>query len=517
MPSNNEQLQPTPFDVAQPIEPQPLDAKATARKGTPPWILPALGGLLLLAVLVIFWLPERVAAPGQEETSTAPQPTTSTTDGTPGAANSTATSRPPATTADASPWSEAQLAKLRNASQDVLAELLDIQSALQERGVEQWAPERYAAAAAIAAAGDEFYKTREYEQATERYQEALDALQALQQGIPGELAAQLKQARQAIEDGEPETASTALDRASLLEPDSPELATLHQRAAALPQLLPLLAQAEEAEQNRDLALAEQLLQQATALDPLHLRARRELQRIAAAYQEQRFNDAMSEGYAALDEGRFDSARKAFRSARQLQEGSSEANSALQEVATAETAYRLASLKQRGDKDEQSENWQEAVSAYEQAQKIDSNVLFAAEGLKRSRARAQLDKQFRATLLQPERLADVAVAESTEQLLRHAQKIQPRGPVLQQQISRIEQLLQQANTTVAVTLRSDEETEVIVYKVKRLGRFAQQELVLRPGTYTAVGTRNGYRDVRQDFTITPGNASVPITIACTEPI
>ena len=69
----------------------------------------------------------------------------------------------------------------------------------------------------------------------------------------------------------------------------------------------------------------------------------------------------------------------------------------------------------------------------------------------------------------------------------------------------------------MTLRSDEETEVIVYKVKRLGRFAQQELVLRPGTYTAVGTRNGYRDVRQDFTITPGNASVPITIACTEPI
>jgi hypothetical protein len=62
-----------------------------------------------------------------------------------------------------------------------------------------------------------------------------------------------------------------------------------------------------------------------------------------------------------------------------------------------------------------------------------------------------------------------------------------------------------------------ETEVIVYKVKRLGRFQQQELVLRPGTYTAVGTRNGYRDVRQTFTIKHDGAPPAVTIACTEPI
>ena len=513
MSSHNEQVQPTPFDVAQPVQPETPAAQASGPKGTAPWVLPALGGLLLLAVLVIFWLPERVDAPAVADTES--PAATAANDSAPAAplAKPAGTKKP-----DASPWSDAQMAKLRKEAQDVLAELLDLQFALEERGVQQWAPERFAAIAATAAAGDELYKTREYEQATVRYQEGLAELQALQADIPVELARQLDLARQAIEDGDQATADEALAMAALIEPGSPELTALQQRAATLPQLLPLLAGAETAEQNADLAEAEKLLQRAAALDPQHLRTRSELQRVATAHQEQRFNDAMSEGYTALDAGRFDSARQAFRAARKLQgEGSSEASSALQEVEAAETAHKLATLKQRGSSNEQQENWQDAVKAYEQAQGIDSNIMFASEGLKRSRSRARLDKQFRTALDEPGRLSDVAVAEATEQLLQHAQQIKPRGPVLEKQISRLQVLLKQANTAVAVTLRSDMETEVIVYKVKRLGSFQQQELVLRPGTYTAVGTRNGYRDVRQTFTVKHDGAPPTVTIACTEPI
>ena len=516
MPSDNDLVQRTPFDAAQPSPPPQAEEKASVRQGTAPWVLPALGGLLLLAVLVIFWLPERVAppAPGQAtpEQAAADQTTTAGTT-TPAAP----LSKPAPGTTDASPWSEAQLAKLRKEAQEVLAELLDVQFALEERGAQQWAPERFAAAAAMAAAGDELYKTRQYEDAKARFQESLDTLQALQEAIPQELAKLLEQARQALEDGELEAAVKALDLAGVIEPNSTQLATLRQLAEVLQQLLPLLEEAAVAEQGGDLAAAQQSLQQATALDPQHLRARSELQRVAAALQAQRFNDAMSEGYTALDEARFAQAREAFRSAAKLQEGSSEAASALQEVETAATAHRLATLKQSGGKNEQKEQWQDAVSAYEQAQKIDGNVLFASEGLKRSRFRALLDKQFRTAIAEPQRLSDVAVADATAQLLKQAQQINPRGPVLEQQISRMQVLLRQANTPVAVNLRSDMETEVIVYKVARLGQFQQHQLTLRPGTYTAVGTRNGYRDVRQSFTIKHDSAPPSVIIACTEPI
>lgn len=145
------------------------------------------------------------------------------------------------------------------------------------------------------------------------------------------------------------------------------------------------------------------------------------------------------------------------------------------------------------------------------------MLFAAEGLKRSRARAGLDKQFRKVLEQPQRLSDVSVANATEQLLRQAGKITPRGTLLDQQINQVNVLLQQANTPVAVTLLSDMETEVILLKVKKLGRFAQQELTLRPGTYTATGRRNGYRDVRQSFTVVHDGKPPAINVICTETI
>lgn len=510
MSSHNEQLQPTPFDVAQPAPAPETVATAAHKGGAPSWVLPALGGLLVLALLVIFLLPQWVAPEAPSTQDTAPQDTAAP------AANQTAS--PAANTRpDATPWSDAQAAKLRKEAQDVLAQLLDSQALLEEHGVHQWAAEDFAAATALATAGDELYRAREYEQAKAGYEEGLAAMLALLDRMPQELAAQLDSATQAIEQGEPAAALTALDMAALIQPDSPELATLRQRAEVLPQLLSLLEQATAAEQAADLAGAEQLLQQATTVDPLHQRAADELQRVAAAYREQRFNDAMSEGYTALDENRFDAARKAFRAAAGLQEGSSEAASALQEVQAAQTAYRLSSLKQRGGGYENKEKWQDAVDTYEQAQKIDANVLFASEGLKRSRARARLDKQFRTALDDPRRLSDVAVAEATAMLLGQAQKIQSKGPVLEQQISRLQLLLQQANTPVTVTLRSDAETEVIVYKVARLGRFQEHELTLRPGTYTAVGSRRGYRDVRREFTINHDSAPGPLTIACTDPI
>jgi len=511
MPSHNEQVQPTPFDVVAPTPAEPTSSAGEQRReGAPAWVLPALGGLLLLAVLVIFWLPERVSTPAPTPAATDP------------AAQATATPAPDASQRapagpDASPWSDAQMAKLRKETQDVLGELLEVQERLEERGVQRWAAEQFAEVAAIATAGDELYRSREYAQAKERYQDGLTQLQALEVGIPAELARQLALANEALESGDIEQATSALDMADAIEAGNAEAAALRQRVDALPQLLGLLESAAQAEDSGDYETAIAQLKEAVALDPLHKRSSSELERVSAAYQELQFNDAMTEGYTALDANQFDSARKAFKKAAQLQPGSTEAASALQEVETAATAHRLAALQASGGRDEQAERWQQAVSAYESAQKIDPNVLFAREGLARSRDRARLDKQFRAAIDEPQRLSDAAVAKATEQMLLVARKITPRGPVLSGQIEQLERLLKQANTPITVALRSDLQTEVTVYKVAKLGKFDRHELRLRPGTYTAVGSRMGYRDVRQDFTVTHDGAAPIVTIACTEAI
>ena len=67
----------------------------------------------------------------------------------------------------------------------------------------------------------------------------------------------------------------------------------------------------------------------------------------------------------------------------------------------------------------------------------------------------------------------------------------------------------------MVLVSDSLTEVTVYRVGSLGRFARRELELRPGAYTAVGSRDGYRDVRVRFVVEPGTAPSAVTVRCTE--
>jgi tetratricopeptide (TPR) repeat protein len=512
MSSHHDPVQPTPFDVAQPVPSQTSAAEVEVHRGTPTWVLPALGGLVLLALLVIFWLPGSL-----EPTAPALQPSTSDSSIATPQISGNPSNNTRQSEADISPWSDAQLARLRKDAQDVLAELLELQFALQERGAQLWAAESFSAVAALATEGDAHYKSRRYEEATARYQQGLESLQALHNAIPQQMAGRLEQAQQAIEQGDADAVQSALEMAAIIEPESPELAPLQQRAAVMPQWQPLLTAAAAAETAGDLARAEQLLQQAAALDPLHMRIQSELQRVAIKARQRDFNAAMSEGYAALDEGRFDSARKSFRAAAKLQQGSEEASSALQEVATAETAQRLATLNRRGQKDEQEERWQQAVDAYEQAHKIDSSVMFASEGLSRSRARAQYDQKFRTIIDEPQRLSDAGVAKAAALLLREARELTLRGPVLTEQIKRLDALLVRANASVAVSLQSDGETEVIVYKVARLGRFLRHELTLRPGTYTAVGSRNGYRDVRKSFTLEHDATPPPVNVICTEQI
>jgi len=41
--------------------------------------------------------------------------------------------------------------------------------------------------------------------------------------------------------------------------------------------------------------------------------------------------------------------------------------------------------------------------------------------------------------------------------------------------------------------------------------------VRPGTYTVIGSRNGYRDIRRSFTLNHDSVAFDIEIVCSEEI
>jgi hypothetical protein len=67
------------------------------------------------------------------------------------------------------------------------------------------------------------------------------------------------------------------------------------------------------------------------------------------------------------------------------------------------------------------------------------------------------------------------------------------------------------------LISDGYTDVVIYKVGRFGAFDRRDIELRPGTYTVVGTRNGYRDVRLTLDVVAGKITTPLVVRCKEKI
>ncbi len=99
----------------------------------------------------------------------------------------------------------------------------------------------------------------------------------------------------------------------------------------------------------------------------------------------------------------------------------------------------------------------------------------------------------------------------------ATEIKSAGPKLEQQIADLSRQITAFSTPLRTHLESDSLTEVVIYRIGRLGTFEQRALELRPGTYTVIGSRRGYRDVRRQLVITPGVEPEPLQIRCEEKI
>ena len=503
----------------QRVEPTPFTAPGAgaaapqqATRGSRAWLLPALIALALLAAAVVFLLPQFVARgpdgppalPESQRASAPPRPAA-------GAGTQPEAGEP------ATPFADAVEAKARSAAQDLLAELLDVQDNLLNRGAESWAGDDMAAIAALAAAGDERYRERDFEAALTQYEAALDSALALEQSIPERFEEVTAALVAQVEALDVDAARSSLALAERLAPGDPSLQALAGRVEALPEVAAAVATATGAEAAGDLAAAVSALEEAATLDPAHAQVAAELARVGAAWTRERFNTAMSEGYLALEAGNFERAQARFEAAARLRPGAGETSAALNELSVARTAATLRALKASGERLLEEESWQQAIDTFEEALAIDSTLSFARRGLAFARPRAALSAELDAILDDPGRLVDDAVLREAEASLTRARELGDPGPQLAQQIDAVARVLATASTPVAVTLRSDGQTSVVVYKVARLGQFEEQRLSLRPGTYTAVGTRRGFRDVREEFTVTPGGLAAPVVIACRDAI
>jgi tetratricopeptide (TPR) repeat protein len=379
-------------------------------------------------------------------------------------------------------------------------------SALEHRGAALWGGTDFQtlkATAAEAAAADD---ATSIAQADQHVLQAGALLDALEQAAPAALAAQLASGDRALADGQRAAALDAYGLALRIAPKDEHALDGEARARALP-VRPAIGAGVPAAP----APAAPAPVAATAATPPVSQAADQ-----GAFGQDRYAKAAGEGYAALGAGRLEEARAAFERARALRPDGREARDGLKRVDAALHAHGFGTLRTRAEDAEAEERWDDALSTYNQILRSDASQEFAQQGRDRARARLDLNDSLQALIDRPDMLAAPEARSRAATLLQSAQQVSNPGPALRLQMARVAALLPEFERPVRLALVSDGFTQVSVTGVGSFGSFTHRDIDLKPGRYTLIGTRDGYRDVRRDVSIAPGQA-LTVNVSCYDPL
>src|SRR2546421_1941824 len=293
-----------------------------------PRVLLVLAGLAVAAFAAFLWLPRSARLPS----AAAPAPF----NGVPDNARAPGSTAAPAANSDASVGFAADRARFDRRL-----------AVLETRGAGVWGGADFAAAKTRAAESVGAYDAGSLALAQQRLAQASRLLEAVERAAPAALAAQLSAGDRALSAGQQELAAQAFDLAARIDPQDQRAALGQRRARGLSGVLPLLADAENAQAARQYARAAQDYTQVLTLDPRNAQARMGLARSSAAFGDDSYAKAAGEGFAALGAGRLEEARAAFTRARSLRPDGVEALQGLRRVTAAPRERGLAAAPARG--------------------------------------------------------------------------------------------------------------------------------------------------------------------------
>jgi tetratricopeptide (TPR) repeat protein len=405
----------------------------------------------------------------------------------------------------------------RAETEEVLGELLSKMETLDRRAVQRWGGLRFKQAQAVYAEGDAAYLARDYDTARERYAAAIEIVEPLLDEVDQIFASTFADATQALAEADAVEALRLFELAVAISPSHAAAQAGYVRAQNLETVMSLTDQGFEFENNLELEAARESFSKAVELDPEWEPARVGLERVQLTIRQMEFDQRMTEGLTALSERDYSGARAAFRMAQKLKPESREPADGMLQVDQGIRLDRIAALENKAQQEERDEQWEMAVETYKSVLEIDSNLLFAQEGLARAQKMSALHAQLDEYIADPDSLSAAATMSRATGLVVDITRMPTIGPRLAEQRDQLSRLLKRAATPLTVRLISDNATDVAIYKVGKLGSFETRELDLRPGTYVAVGSRPGYRDVRLEFRVSPEMDLQPIVVRCEEAI
>ena len=423
---------------------------------------------------------------------------------------------PPTNDSQPPPFASLMREQAREGAQAQLASFVERQIALeQEMQVGAWGSSEFDAAKALATRGDQLFMADQFEQSLEAYREASELLAVLMEKGRDIVSESVERGERALDERDQQLAMTSFQEALAIDPDNSSALSGLSRAENLPEVIDVLRRGKNQELAGQWQEALGSYEQVRSLDPQTRGIDELIDGARRGVTDTRARELLSKAFSELEAGRFDSARAAFREVLSLRPGDSIALGGLEQVAERGDLSKIDRLKRSAAEAESQEQWQQAIDSYDAVLALDTNIQFAKDGRSRSLTQQRTALTLGNMIASPDKLSSSELLTDAGNILARAQALSPRGPKLAEQITRVEELLRIYATPLPVVLLSDNVTQVTLSTIGRIGTFTRKELSLRPGAYTLIGSRDGYRDIRASILVRPSMA--PIDVRCNEAI
>lgn len=487
---NSQDIHPNPPDLRPPGS---LPESDVSTSGHRLGVAIGLVVLLVAAAAVVILLPQ-LSQQGQEQPATV-------------------SSRPDQQAVPPVPVAVDSEARLR--AEHGLRDFLRLRARLELQGAAVWGEPEWSTAEAEVKQGDRLFVQNEFDAADTAYQGAIERLKRLEMSREQRLAKALREGDEALAADQAAEAVTQFERALAISDQNTQAIRGLARAMAREQVLDLMEIGQQAEARGDLAAARTAYAQAAQLDADYQQALLAQQRVSEQIENAAFLEAMNDAIQALEARRYGASQQALEIAETLKPEDDAVRDLRLQLETARQRNTLAQWRRKAQEEVVAEDWQAALDTYSKALELDSAAAFAVAGASKARARLRLHRQIDHYLQDTERLLSEEPLANAEKVLAAAGTAPTAEPRLNEKLATLRDLVEQARTPAKVELLSDGETDVVIYHVGQRGRFLQQVLELRPGTYTVIGSRPGYRDVRQQFVVGLDSSPVTVTVRCEE--
>ena len=402
----------------------------------------------------------------------------------------------------------------------LLQQALSRQAALEAEGVKVWGSRplvtSYPQALAKLAEADSHFKADRYDLSAKAYKETIGMLEQLASSRPERIRTGVQSGLDALDRFDDKTAIREFETVLALDPANAQANQGLERARKLPRVRELVEKGQMAEKEGELEHAREIYAEAVALDEENKHTRAQLERVEQLIRTRQFERAVAEAESALERGDFSATREGLQRARQLRPEADEVRDIAGRLNSRSRQAELERIQSQASAYEQKENWHEARRAYERALKIDANAAFALKGKTRTKKLDDLNRAIARYLANPNDLQKPETLAMARKTWSTA-STQGAGRRMRKKNDELGRLIDAYGKPVSVVLRSDDQTEVTLYRVARLGRFREHKLQLRPGLYTAHGIRSGFRDVKVKFQVPITGVQTTVSVICRETI